>query len=83
MLLGSSGKELFRDFGIPTPDGYVVSSEKEILPVTKPMMVKAQVQVGGRGKAGESDSALRSNKSRERPAKSLTWRYLVKRSGRS
>ena len=52
MLLESSGKELFRDFGIPTPDGYVVSSEKEILPVTKPMMVKAQVQVGGRGKAG-------------------------------
>jgi succinyl-CoA synthetase beta subunit len=52
MLLESSGKELFRTFGIPTPDGYVISDPSEILPVTKPMVVKAQVQVGGRGKAG-------------------------------
>jgi len=52
MLLEHSGKELFRRYGIPIPDGYLVRDPKDILPVTKPVVVKAQVQVGGRGKAG-------------------------------
>jgi succinyl-CoA synthetase beta subunit len=52
MQLEFSGKELFRKYGIPTPEGYVISHPKEILPVNRPMVVKAQVQAGGRGKAG-------------------------------
>ncbi len=52
MLMEYSGKELFRRYGIPTPEGYVAADEEDILPVTKPMVVKAQVQTGGRGKAG-------------------------------
>ncbi|MDD1743657.1 MAG: acetate--CoA ligase family protein [Methanomassiliicoccales archaeon] len=52
MLMEYSGKELLRRYGIPTPEGYMVSDAEGVLPVRKPMVVKAQVQTGGRGKAG-------------------------------
>lgn len=52
MLIEYSGKELFRKYGIPTPEGYIVNDPKNIISVSKPMMIKAQVQAGGRGKAG-------------------------------
>jgi succinyl-CoA synthetase beta subunit len=52
MLMEYSGKELFRRYGIPVPEGYLVRDLKEIQSITKPVMVKAQVQSGGRGKAG-------------------------------
>ncbi len=52
MLFEYSGKELFRRYGIPIPDGYLVRDPKDVLPVTKPIVIKAQVQIGGRGKAG-------------------------------
>jgi succinyl-CoA synthetase beta subunit len=46
------GKELFRRFGIPTTEGYLVSKPEEVREVISPLVVKAQVQAGGRGKAG-------------------------------
>lgn len=46
------GKALFRMFGIPTNDGYLVKDASEVRKVDRPMVVKAQVQIGGRGKAG-------------------------------
>jgi succinyl-CoA synthetase beta subunit len=45
-------KELMKRHGIPVPDGYVVSSPDEIVELSGPVMVKAQVLIGGRGKAG-------------------------------
>ena len=45
-------KELMRRYGIPVPEGYVVSSPDEIRELPGPVMVKAQVLIGGRGKAG-------------------------------
>lgn len=49
-------KELFRDYGITTPHGHVVKSPVELKAVLSrvsyPVVVKAQVLVGGRGKAG-------------------------------
>ena len=45
-------KELLRKHGIPVPDGFVVSSPKDIKELPGPVMVKAQVLIGGRGKAG-------------------------------
>ena len=47
-----SAKEIFQQYGIPTPDGYTVTSQAEIQEVMFPVVVKAQVQTGGRGKAG-------------------------------
>lgn len=46
------GKELFRKFGIPVPDGYVIKSPAEVRDDILPAALKAQVLVGGRGKAG-------------------------------
>lgn len=50
-------KELFREYGIPTPKGEVVFTAEEAVHVTerleaKRWVVKAQVHAGGRGKAG-------------------------------
>ncbi len=49
-------KEIFAKYGLPVPKGEVVSSPEEARNVAvkygKPVMVKAQVHVGGRGKAG-------------------------------
>ncbi len=49
-------KEIFKEFGIKTPRGRVASTPEEAEAVAKevggPVAVKAQVHVGGRGKAG-------------------------------
>ncbi len=45
-------KEVFRKYGIPTPEGLVVSDPDEITSPPLPCAVKAQVLVGGRMKAG-------------------------------
>jgi len=50
-------KELFRQFGIPVPQGRVARSAEEAFEATKelpgpPWVVKAQVHAGGRGKGG-------------------------------
>jgi succinyl-CoA synthetase beta subunit len=50
------GRQVFERFGIPTPSGVVVSSMEELEKVRSslkyPLVIKAQVLVGGRGKAG-------------------------------
>jgi succinyl-CoA synthetase beta subunit len=49
-------KEIFKHFNIPVPDGIVAKTGSELLSATKtislPAIAKAQVLVGGRGKAG-------------------------------
>ncbi len=50
-------KELFREYGIPVPDGRVAHSEQQALAVAEEIngnawAVKAQVHAGGRGKGG-------------------------------
>ncbi|MCH9025463.1 MAG: ADP-forming succinate--CoA ligase subunit beta [candidate division Zixibacteria bacterium] len=49
-------KELFKQAGIPVPEGKVASDVAEVVSIAeeykKPVMVKSQVHVGGRGKAG-------------------------------
>src|SRR5919106_632869 len=55
-LFEYQAKDLFRKAGIPVPDGKVASSaqaaEKVAAKLGGNVVVKAQVQVGGRGKAG-------------------------------
>ncbi len=49
------GKELFKKYGIPVPESFLVRSPEELSSVPDdfyPAMAKAQVLVGGRGKAG-------------------------------
>ncbi len=49
-------KEIFREAGIPVPPGRVATSVAEAIAIaeeiSRPVMIKAQVHVGGRGKAG-------------------------------
>ncbi len=55
-LLEWEAKEVFRDYGIPTPEGRIASTPDEAREVAEkiaqPVAVKAQIPVGGRGKAG-------------------------------
>jgi succinyl-CoA synthetase beta subunit len=51
-FLESKAKEIFARHGIPVPRGVVASRPDDLADPPLPCMVKAQVLVGGRGKAG-------------------------------
>lgn len=55
-LFEYQGKQFFAQYGIPTSPGGIADTAEQVLEVSKkvgyPAVVKAQVQVGGRGKAG-------------------------------
>jgi succinyl-CoA synthetase beta subunit len=55
-LLEYQGKQLFSKHGVPVPEGHPAASVAEAMEAAEglgyPVVVKAQVQVGGRGKAG-------------------------------
>ncbi|MDO8643497.1 MAG: ADP-forming succinate--CoA ligase subunit beta, partial [bacterium] len=50
------GKEILKKYGVPVPDGWVAFSEKEgmdaVLKLNLPVVIKAQIHAGGRGKGG-------------------------------
>lgn len=46
------GKELFDKYGIAVPNGKLVKTEKDFSTLNFPLVLKAQVPIGGRGKAG-------------------------------
>jgi succinyl-CoA synthetase beta subunit/citryl-CoA synthetase large subunit len=50
-LLEYESKEILKKHRIPVPGGQIVSSPEDVI-FDKPVMVKAQVPIGGRGKAG-------------------------------
>ena len=55
-LLEYQGKQLFKKHGVPVPDGQHAASVREAVEAAEalgfPVVIKAQVQIGGRGKAG-------------------------------
>jgi succinyl-CoA synthetase beta subunit len=55
-LLEYQGKELLRKHGVPVPEGRYAASVGEAVAAAEelgfPVVIKAQVQIGGRGKAG-------------------------------
>jgi succinyl-CoA synthetase beta subunit len=68
-LLEHQGKQLFRDHGIPTPKGAFLASLEEFDAIkdqlSYPAVVKAQVLIGGRGKAGGIQFADDERQARE------------------
>jgi succinyl-CoA synthetase beta subunit len=52
LLIEADGKALLAEHGIPVPAGVVVTDVVPVLAHDGPWMVKAQVPVGGRGRAG-------------------------------
>src|SRR5690242_14352191 len=55
-LLEYQGKQLFKKHGVPVPEGRPASSVQEAVEAAEqlgyPVVIKAQVLIGGRGKAG-------------------------------
>jgi succinyl-CoA synthetase beta subunit len=55
-LLEYQGKQLFAEHGVPVPDGRHATTVEQAVDAAEelgfPVVVKAQVQIGGRGKAG-------------------------------
>ena len=55
-LLEYQGKQLFRAHGVPTPEGHPAQTAEEAVAAAEelgyPVVTKAQVLIGGRGKAG-------------------------------
>jgi succinyl-CoA synthetase beta subunit len=68
-LLEYQGKQLFARHGIPVPDGRYASSVTEAVAGAEelgfPCVIKAQVQIGGRGKAGGIKLAADSQEARQ------------------
>jgi succinyl-CoA synthetase beta subunit len=68
-LLEYQGKQLFARHGIPVPDGRPARTVDEAVAAAKevgfPCAVKAQVKIGGRGKAGGIKIAQNENEARE------------------
>jgi succinyl-CoA synthetase beta subunit len=52
LLIEADGKALLMHHGVTIPEGALVAGPRDAYPETGPWMVKAQVPVGGRGKAG-------------------------------
>ena len=55
-LLEYQGKQLFAKHGVPVPEGRPATTVEEAVKAAEelgfPVVIKAQVQIGGRGKAG-------------------------------
>ena len=68
-LFEYQGKELLRKFEVPVPEGRVATTPDEAADAAKGLggkvVVKAQVQVGGRGKAGGIKLAESPDEARE------------------
>lgn len=68
-LFEYQGKQYFSRFGIPVPPGAVADTVDEAVSAAEkvgyPVVVKAQVQVGGRGKAGGIKLAKNADEVRE------------------
>ena len=68
-LLEYQGKQLFARHGIPVPDGRPARSVGEAVAAANeigyPCVVKAQVKIGGRGKAGGIKVATNEDEARE------------------
>jgi succinyl-CoA synthetase beta subunit len=68
-LLEYQGKELFARHGVPVPEGRHATTVDEVVAgaeeVGYPCVVKAQVQIGGRGKAGGIKVAKDADEARE------------------
>jgi len=55
-LLEFEGKDIFQEFDIPVPESIIINSVKDVSKAIEkcglPIVLKAQVPIGGRGKAG-------------------------------
>ena len=77
-LLEYQGKQLFARHGVPVPNGRPAQTVDEAVnaadEIGYPCVIKAQVQIGGRGKAGGIKVAKdRARGRRSTPRRSSEW----------
>src|SRR3954451_15532747 len=76
-LFEYQGKQYFARFGIPVSAGDIADDVATAVAVAErigyPVVVKAQVQVGGRGKAGGIKLAADATRSVSTPGTSSAW----------
>lgn len=65
-LFEYKGKELFKKFDISVPKGKLVEKQKDFDDLTFPLVLKAQVPIGGRGKAGGIKTVKNLNEAKEK-----------------
>ena len=80
------GKELLRKFGVPVPRGIVVHSADEAYRAAKelacePVVVKAQIHAGGRGKGGGVKLAKNADEAREIAGQMLGMQLVTHQTG--
>jgi succinyl-CoA synthetase beta subunit len=92
-LFEYQGKQLLRKYDVPVPEGRVAATPEEVAEAARGLggkvVVKAQVQVGGRGKAGGIRAAASPDEARDVGAQILGMdirghrvrRVLVERAG--
>jgi len=81
-LLEHEAKEILKRYKIPLPSGYVVDSGAKIQEVNGPVMLKAQIPLGGRGKSGgiiEASSLEEARTKTEHLLSTKTRGYTPKR----
>ncbi len=78
-------KKLFADYGVPVPRGRVASTPAEARKVAqelgKPVVVKAQVHAGGRGKAGGIKLAATPEEAEQAASQMLGMRLVTPQTG--
>ncbi len=76
-LLEYQGKQLFAKHGIAVPSGEVAATVDDAVAAAErigyPCAIKAQVLIGGRGKAGGIKIAADAEEARGTPTRSSAW----------
>src|SRR2546421_383044 len=80
------GKELLKTFGVPVPRGIVARSVDEAYQAAKdlgttPVVVKAQIHAGGRGKGGGVKLAKTADEARELAKQMLGMKLVTHQTG--
>jgi succinyl-CoA synthetase beta subunit len=80
------GKEIFREYGLPTPRGIPAFSVEEALEAAKTLggkvwVVKAQIHAGGRGKGGGVKLARSMDEVKDHAAKILGMKLVTHQTG--
>ncbi|MGZ5483377.1 MAG: ATP-grasp domain-containing protein, partial [Pyrinomonadaceae bacterium] len=80
------GKELLKTFGVPVPRGIVARTADEAFAAaqeltTTPVVVKAQIHAGGRGKGGGVKLAKTPEEARDIAQKMLGMKLVTHQTG--
>src|SRR3989441_6806458 len=80
------GKELLKKFGVPVPRGIIAHSPDEAYKAAKelacePVVVKAQIHAGGRGKGGGVKLAKTADQARELARQMLGMKLVTHQTG--